>query len=102
MLPPTVKVDRQALTALCRANGVARLSLFGSVLRDDFDPVRSDVDVLVEFQPGARKNLFKLLHMQSALGALFGRHVDLTTPASLSKYFRDHALASAEVLYDAA
>jgi predicted nucleotidyltransferase len=95
-------VDRRALTSLCQQHGVARLSLFGSVLRPDFDPIRSDLDILVEFLPGSHKSLFKLLDMQFALSQIFGRTVDLTTPNSLSKYFRDKVLNGAVILYDAA
>jgi hypothetical protein len=102
MTQSSISVDHQALAEFCHEHGVARLSLFGSVLRDDFDPDRSDVDLLVEFAPGASKSLFKLVKMQDELGHLFGRDVDLTTPGSLSKYFRDDVLSSAVVLYDAA
>jgi hypothetical protein len=102
MLPDAITIDEDAVASLCRAYGVGKLSLFGSVLRGDFDPRRSDVDVLVEFAPGAHQGLFKLLQMQRALTDLFGRNVDLTTPGSLSKYFREGVLATAEVLYDAA
>lgn len=102
MFAAGIAIDEVALTALCRKYGVARLFLFGSVLRSDFDPRRSDVDVLVEFLPGAHKSLFKLLEFERDLKHLFGRQVDLTTPGSLSKYFRDEVLAAAEVLYDAA
>ncbi len=48
-----IKIDREKIAEFCRAKGIRKLSLFGSVLRDDFDPDRSDVDVLAEFQPGA-------------------------------------------------
>jgi hypothetical protein len=102
MLPAEIQIDQSALPAFCRKYGVARLLLFGSVLRSDYEPGRSDIDVLVEFQPGAHKGLFKLLEMQRELAGLFGRQVDLNTPGSLSKYFRDEVLASAQVLYDAA
>jgi uncharacterized protein len=102
MLPGSIAIDRQAIASVCRAYGAAKLSLFGSALRSDFDPNRSDVDVLVEFAPGARQSLFQLLKMQAALSELFGRPVDLTTPGSLSKYFRQQVLSTAEVLYDAA
>jgi len=102
MVPAELQIDQSAVAAFCRKYGVARLLLFGSVLRRDYDPGRSDIDVLVEFQPGAHKSLFKLLGMQRELGELFGRPVDLNTPGSLSKYFRDTVLASAQVLYDAA
>lgn len=97
-----IDVEPAQLAEFCKAQGVSRLLVFGSALRDDFAPERSDVDLLVEFVPGATRGLFKLLQMQEALGRLFGRKVDLTTPASLSKYFRDDAIASAVVLYDAA
>jgi hypothetical protein len=76
--------------------------LFGSALRDDFDADRSDIDVLVEFLPDQSRSLFKILRLQAALSQLFDRPVDLNTPGSLSKYFRDDVLATAEVLYDAA
>jgi hypothetical protein len=48
-----IRIDREAIAAFCRARGIRKLSLFGSVLRHDFDPARSDVDVLAEFAPGA-------------------------------------------------
>lgn len=47
-----IRLDREQIAAFCRARGIRKLSLFGSVLRDDFDPSRSEVDVLVEFLPG--------------------------------------------------
>ena len=79
-----------------------KLSLFGSALRDDFDWNRSDIDVLVEFGPSIHRSLFKLLKMHSILTQMFGRKVDLTTPGSLSKYFRDEVATAAVPLYDAA
>ena len=102
MLLSNLIIDDQALAAFCKEYGVARLSLFGSILRDDFDSECSDVDVLVEFRPEATKSLFTLVRMEQELSRLFGRRVDLNTPGSLSKYFRDKVMESAEVLYDAA
>jgi predicted nucleotidyltransferase len=102
MLLAEAEINDRALAAFCRKHGVVRLSLFGSVLRSDYDPTRSDIDVLVEFLPSAHRSLFKILQMQHELAELFGRDVDLTTPGSLSKYFRDDVLATAQVLYDAA
>lgn len=102
MLQSRISIDEHKLALFCSNYGVARLSLFGSVLRDDFDPRRSDVDILVEFLPGAHRSLFKLTGMQEELQHMIGHRVDLTTPGTLSKYFRDEVLASAEVLYDAA
>lgn len=52
-----IALDREKIAAFCRERGIRRLSLFGSVLRDDYDPARSDVDVLVELQPEARPGL---------------------------------------------
>ena len=76
--------------------------MYGSVLREDYDPGRSDIDLLVEFLPGVHRGLFKLVAMRNELADMVGQEVDLTTPGSLSKYFRQDVLDSAEVLYDAA
>ena len=86
--------------AFCRHNSVHRLAIFGSALRDDFGP-NSDIDVLIEFEPGRTPGL-KFFSMQDELSRLFGRTVDLHTPASLSRYFRDQVLAEAEDQYVAA
>lgn len=102
MLPVTISIDERSLTRFCKNHGVTKLSLFGSALRDDFEPARSDLDLLVEFAPGTSRSLFKLLRMQDELSSMLGRQVDLTTSGSLSKYFRDDVLAEAMVLYDAA
>jgi len=95
-----IEIPQDRLAAFCRANGIRKLALFGSILRDDFRP-DSDVDVLVEFLPGVRVGL-AFITMQDELSAIFGRKVDLQTPASLSKYFRDEVLGEAEVQYVAA
>jgi predicted nucleotidyltransferase len=95
-------IDPALLASFCRKYGVARLSVYGSALRDDFDPARSDVDILVEFLPEVHRGLFKLVEMRQELAGMLGREVDLTTPGSLSKYFRQNVLDSAEVLYDTA
>jgi len=52
-----IPLDREKIAAFCRARGIRKLSLFGSVLREDFDPARSDVDVLAEFEPGALRGV---------------------------------------------
>ena len=74
-----------------------RISLFGSVIRDDFTP-ESDVDILVEFQPG-RTPGFAYFDMERDLPGIIGRKVDLNTPGELSKYFRQEVLAEAEDIY---
>jgi uncharacterized protein len=95
-----VSVDPERLADFCRQNGVRRLAVFGSALRDDFGPA-SDVDVLIEFEPGRTPGL-KFFWMQEELSRLFERTVDLHTPASLSRYFRSQVLAEAEDQYVAA
>ncbi len=91
-------VRREAIAEFCRRNHICRLSLFGSVLRDDFGP-DSDVDVLVEFDPEAKVGLIRFAGIEIELSQLLGRKVDLQTPGSLSKHFRDQVLAEAEVQY---
>ncbi len=93
-----ITVDRGALAALCARYHIRRLALFGSVLRDDFSPA-SDVDVLVEFEPGHVPGL-DFFGIQDELSELLGRRVDLNTPQCLSPYFRDEVLAEAEALYE--
>ncbi len=97
-----IPVDRDRIAEFCRKNHIRRLSLFGSVLRDDFRP-DSDVDVLVDFEPGHVPGLLGLARMERELSELFeGRRVDLRTPADLSRYFRDEVLSTARIQYDAA
>jgi predicted nucleotidyltransferase len=95
-----LNVNREALAEFCRRNHIRTLSLFGSVLRDDFGP-NSDVDVLVEFEPGHSIGLIRMADIEIQLSRLFGRKVDLRTPMDLSRYFRDDVVSSAEVQYAA-
>ena len=93
------QIPNQELAAFCRHHHIRWLAFFGSVLRDDFSP-DSDVDVLVEFEPGSVPGLFGLARMERELGALLGgRKVDLRTPEDLSRYFRQSVLDEAEVQY---
>ncbi len=82
----------------CRRHHIRKLSLFGSVLREDFTP-DSDVDVLVEFDQGCTPGLFGFMDIEEELAGVLGRKVDLNTPQSLSRYFRDEVLTEAEVVY---
>jgi len=95
-----IEIPKEKLAEFCRRNRIRRLAFFGSVLRDDFTP-ESDVDVLVEFEPGTRVGL-RFFSMERELSEILGHKVDLNTPGFLSKYFRDEVIAEAEVLYDAA
>jgi predicted nucleotidyltransferase len=93
-----VRLDPEILRDFCRRHHVRRLSLYGSVLRPDFRP-DSDVDVLVEFEPGRTPGLFKLGGMLLDLQELIGRAVDLKTPGDFPERLRDDVLATAQTLY---
>jgi predicted nucleotidyltransferase len=95
-----IEPSKQVIAEFCRKYGIRRLSLFGSVLGDDFGP-ESDVDVLVEFEPGAVVTLLDMSRMQEELSRVFSHPVDLRTPQELSRYFRDKVLAAAVVQYAA-
>ncbi|MDP6545464.1 MAG: nucleotidyltransferase family protein [Phycisphaerae bacterium] len=95
-----IEIPKDKIADFCRLNHIRRLALFGSVLRDDFQP-DSDIDVLVEFEPGTRVGL-RFFRMELELREILGRKVDLNTSGFLSRHFRGEVLAEAEVLYDAA
>lgn len=97
-LPIDIPYDEVA--AFCRRNRIRRLSLFGSVLRDDFGP-DSDIDVLVEFEEGHTPGL-AFFGMARELEALLGREVDFLTEGFLNKYIKEAVLAEATPIYDAA
>jgi predicted nucleotidyltransferase len=93
-----IAIDQEQITAFCERHPIHKLALFGSVLRDDFH-AGSDVDMVVQFEPGARISLFDMVDLEAELTEIVGRKVDLRTPAELSQYFRQRVLDEAEVLY---
>jgi predicted nucleotidyltransferase len=94
-----IAVDQEKIAAFCRKHHVRRLALFGSVLREDFRP-GSDVDVLIDFEPGFVPGLFGIARLERELSVLLDeRKVDLRTPQDLSRYFRQSVLDEAEVQY---
>ena len=95
-----VHVPANEVASFCERHGIARLSLFGSVLTDRFRP-DSDVDVLVEFREGRTPGFLGLSRLQRELSGILGREVDLRTPAELSRHFRAEVEAKAEVQYAA-
>lgn len=98
-MPNNINLAENLITDFCQRYHITRLSLFGSVLRDDFKP-DSDVDVLVEFEPMQTPGLIRLAKMEMELSALLGgRVVDLRTPDDLSRYFRTEVMNKAEVQY---
>jgi predicted nucleotidyltransferase len=93
-------LDDDFVAAFAAAHGIRRIALYGSVLREDFRP-DSDIDLLVEFQPGHTPGLLHLAQMELELEDALGRQVELRTPEDLSPYFRDAVIASARPLYAA-
>ena len=99
MTNQATQVQPEVLRAFCRRHHIRRLALFGSVPRGDVRP-DSDLDVLVEFEPGHVPGL-AFITIQDQLSALFGdRPVDLVTPKFLNPRIRERVLAEAEVLYE--
>ena len=93
-----LRVPKSKIAEFCRKHHIRRLLFFGSVLREDFGP-GSDVDALVEFEPGKVVGFLRLAGMEIELSRLLKQKVDLRTPAELSRYFRQEVLESAEVQY---
>lgn len=95
-----IDIPKDKVAEFCRRNGIQRLSLFGSVLRDDFTP-ESDIDVLVEFKPERTPGLAFFGSIPDDLSEILGRRVDLNTPQFLSPYFRQRILEEAKIVYAA-
>jgi predicted nucleotidyltransferase len=93
-----IELPKEEIAAFCRKHHIAKLSVFGSALSDDFGP-DSDVDFLVEFEPGHVPGYIGLAGMERELSAIIGRKADMRTAAELSKYFRDDVLAAAVLQY---
>jgi len=96
-----IEIPRDRISVFCRESGVHRLALFGSILRDDFSP-DSDIDVLVEFEPGVRIGYIAISRMARELSTILGREVDMRTPAELHPAFRDQVMREAMTEYVAA
>jgi len=96
-----IMIDSTRLADLCQRHGIARLALFGSALRDDLRP-DSDIDLLVEFEPGRTPGLLGISTIELELCGLLGRDVDLRTASDLSRHFRDRVSQEARVVYDPA
>jgi predicted nucleotidyltransferase len=94
-----IAIDREQIADFCRRHHIRKLALLGSVLRDDFRP-DSDVDVLVEFEPGHTPGL-GFFSIEAELSDLLGRKVDLNTRGFLSPYIRGRVETEAVSQYDA-
>lgn len=95
-----IEIPREEIAEFCRKHRIKRLSLFGSVLRDDFTD-DSDIDVLVEFEEGYTPGLY-FFGLDDELSQIIGRQAEVHTPGFLSEYFRDEVIEEAEVQYDEA
>ena len=96
-----IPIPTEALAALCRRWGIVKLELFGSALREDFDPARSDVDVLAEFEPDALKGVgFRYFGYGEALAEIIGRKVDFCS--RLNKYIEATVRREAVAIYERA
>ncbi len=94
-----IPIDRQKIAEFCRRNHIKKLAFFGSVLRDDFRP-DSDVDVLVEFEPGHVVGFIRLYEIEEMLSQLpSGHKPDIVNPRFLNRRIRDRVLTEAQVQY---
>lgn len=101
-MPAGETLDHAAISRICQRHGVARLRLFGSALKDTFDPERSDIDFLVNFQPDAVRTFRALIELRAELEQVVGRPVDLVdADAVRNPYFAQSAFQSAEDVYAA-
>ena len=92
-------IPHKKMAEFCKRNHIRKLSLFGSVLRNDFRP-GSDVDILVEFEPGHIPGYIRLAGMELEFSEVFeGHKADINTPQCLSRYFRDKVLDEAKIQY---
>ena len=97
-----IEDERETLAELCRQYGVARLEVFGSAADDTFDPERSDIDFLVEFQPGVDLGpwMAGYFDFKAELEELFGHRVDLVMPSALNnRYFVREVNRTRRLLY---
>lgn len=97
MVEPKIVLSKEKIADFCKRHHIQKLSLFGSVLRDDFGS-GSDVDILVEFEPGHIPGL-AFFTIEAELSELLGYQVDLNTPKMLSRHFRDAVQKEAVVQY---
>jgi uncharacterized protein len=93
-----ININSDKIADFCRRHHVKKLSLFGSILREDFRP-ESDVDILVEFESGHEVGMFTMAALEIELSGLVGRKVDLRTPAEISRHFRADVVKESEVQY---
>jgi predicted nucleotidyltransferase len=88
-MQPFIAEEREEIAELCRRHHVKRLAIFGSAVRDDFDPTHSDVDLLVAFEPEFPDQYTKnFLSLQNKMMELFDRDVDLVREGVIRNRYR--------------
>ncbi len=100
-MPSRIPIESKAVAAFCERWGIAELSLFGSVLREDFGP-DSDVDVLISFRPSTDWDYWHWPEMLDGLKSIFGRPVDMVVEQALSNRFRRERILSEREIVHAA
>jgi len=93
-----ILIDNKLLEEFCKANGIKKLSLFGSYLKNTYNE-ESDVDLLVEFEDDTEYGLLDVARMERELSEMTRKKVDLRTSEELSRYFRDKVVKEAVVKY---
>jgi predicted nucleotidyltransferase len=102
-MSPLIEDNLEEIRRLCRLYGVRKLELFGSILRHDFDPEHSDVDLLVEFEPNVADSFANFLGLKEALERVLGRRVDLAELRAIrNRRLRHHIEQSKSPIYAAA
>jgi len=95
-----INANIEKIHEFCRKSGIKKLSIFGSAARDDMGP-QSDIDILVEFEPGVKTGFIRLAAIERALSDIFGRKTDLNTPGSICDEYLDEVTRDAEIIYAA-
>ncbi len=98
MIKPKISIPNDQIARFCQKNYITAVSLFGSVLTDQFNQ-KSDVDFLVEFDRQHIPTLFDIVKMEEELSGIVGRNADIRTVSGISRYFRDDVVAKAQQIY---
>ena len=100
-----IRFSQKKIDSFCRKWKIQQLSVFGSALRDDFDPETSDIDLLYVFSPDARWG-WEIVDMKEEIEAMFNRRVDLVSKRAIERsrnpYRKKSILNSYKIIYDEA
>lgn len=95
---PKIEIQKSWIDKFCKSHHIIKLALFGSVLTDQFSD-KSDIDILVEFDPNHVPGLFSFVEMKEELSDNLGRKIDLRTPEDISKLFRNEVIQHSYLIY---